>query len=181
MKRIGARPQSNPSHNQMLRGVVASQRNLQDCHTCGQGNPCVYSHNIENHGFYYTHCDPSFFVQCDEWGGCFEQPCAPGTIWSQAYKTCCNESTGCNGEGEEISDAEGEEISALSPLEDRAVALCGNIESFYPKTESWPPSLPNESECTNNDECKSCCCGDWGHFKVCIQHEGQARPIVCPL
>ncbi len=57
------------------------------CSTCTENNPCT-PENIENELFYHTHCDPTMFVQCDQWGGCFEMPCALGTVWDQEAYTC---------------------------------------------------------------------------------------------
>lgn len=57
------------------------------CHTCTENNPCT-PENIANENFYHTHCEPTMFVQCDAFGGCFEMPCAPGTVWDQDAYTC---------------------------------------------------------------------------------------------
>ena len=57
------------------------------CSTCTTNNPCT-EEAIQNEEFYHTHCDPTMFVQCDEFGGCFEMPCSPGTVWDQDAYTC---------------------------------------------------------------------------------------------
>lgn len=54
------------------------------CYTCSVNNPCTSDTADE----YFTHCDPTYFVQCDAFGGCFEMPCALGAEWNQAALTC---------------------------------------------------------------------------------------------
>ncbi|XP_076454779.1 uncharacterized protein LOC143289621 [Babylonia areolata] len=44
---------------------------------------------LANHQYYHAYPpDPTKFIQCDEWGGAFVMPCAPGTVWSQTALTC---------------------------------------------------------------------------------------------
>ncbi|KAK2157278.1 hypothetical protein LSH36_194g05092 [Paralvinella palmiformis] len=54
---------------------------------CDANNPCT-SENIEQGNFYFPHHDPEKFVQCDDHGGCFVMPCAPGTVWDPDAYTC---------------------------------------------------------------------------------------------
>jgi hypothetical protein len=57
------------------------------CFTCAENSPCTPD-NIANELFFHPHCEPTKFVQCDQWGGCFEMPCAPGTVWDQSALSC---------------------------------------------------------------------------------------------
>eukprot|EP00568_Trieres_chinensis_P004515 CAMPEP_0183306336 /NCGR_PEP_ID=MMETSP0160_2-20130417/10789_1 /TAXON_ID=2839 ORGANISM="Odontella Sinensis, Strain Grunow 1884" /NCGR_SAMPLE_ID=MMETSP0160_2 /ASSEMBLY_ACC=CAM_ASM_000250 /LENGTH=258 /DNA_ID=CAMNT_0025469687 /DNA_START=108 /DNA_END=884 /DNA_ORIENTATION=+ len=51
-------------------------------------SPCTHM-KIFNGDFYHPHCvHDGMFIQCDEFKGCFEMPCAPGTAWSQSHLTC---------------------------------------------------------------------------------------------
>jgi len=58
------------------------------CSTCSENNPCPPDQVILEQQFYFTHCDKFKFVQCSQWGSCYEMPCAPGTEWSQEVLTC---------------------------------------------------------------------------------------------
>ena len=44
---------------------------------CNGNNPC--SPLVEPNIYHYPYQEPSHFVQCNEWGGCWVMPCAPGT------------------------------------------------------------------------------------------------------
>lgn len=57
------------------------------CYNCAEKSPCT-PENIANGDFYHPTCDPSRFVQCDEFGGCFVMPCPPGLVWDQEDLTC---------------------------------------------------------------------------------------------
>ena len=48
----------------------------------------ILQENIAAGEFYWPHPNPSKFVQCDEWGGCFVMPCPPGLTWQQEVKVC---------------------------------------------------------------------------------------------
>ena len=56
-------------------------------YNCQEKNPCT-PENIAAGKFYHPHEDKTKFVQCDQWGGCFEMPCGPGTEWDQDALTC---------------------------------------------------------------------------------------------
>jgi len=65
----------------------------EECNSCGGNNPCTEEDIFGNPRFpggqfYFPHCDPTKFVQCDAHGGCFDRPCAPGTGWSNDAYTC---------------------------------------------------------------------------------------------
>ena len=57
------------------------------CYNCDDNNPCT-PENIDDGNFYWPAEDDDHFVQCDEHGGCFVMPCAPGTEWNQELETC---------------------------------------------------------------------------------------------
>ena len=61
-------------------------------YNCGNNNPCNPLHTSGL--FYYTHENPHKFVQCSQWGQCYEKPCAPGTRWKQAALTCVHDNGG---------------------------------------------------------------------------------------
>ena len=54
------------------------------CHNCADKNPC------RNHPdkLYLGHTNPSKFVQCDAFGGCFEMDCLPSLVWDIEANTC---------------------------------------------------------------------------------------------
>ena len=63
------------------------------CFTCDGNNPCTEenifdSERFRGGQFYFPHCEPTMFVQCDAHGGCFDRPCAPGTEWNDKAYTC---------------------------------------------------------------------------------------------
>ncbi|ESN98284.1 hypothetical protein HELRODRAFT_193029 [Helobdella robusta] len=57
-------------------------------YNCDRNKPCTQY--FRDRGQYYFAYDASNskFVQCNEWGGCFVMPCAPGTVWSSEAYTC---------------------------------------------------------------------------------------------
>uniref|UniRef100_A0A7R9Z462 Chitin-binding type-2 domain-containing protein n=1 Tax=Pseudictyota dubia TaxID=2749911 RepID=A0A7R9Z462_9STRA len=61
---------------------------------CEDNNPCIgHGYTHDHHGqFYFEHCDSKIFIQCSEYGQCFERHCPYGTRWSQAVQTCIRES-----------------------------------------------------------------------------------------
>ena len=92
------------AHGRNLRGSGEKSRGMQTCYTCGAGNPCESG----NTQYYHAHCDSNTYVQCDEWGSCFEILCPANLEWNQAYVTCCNPATGCAGEAQNpVIDANG--------------------------------------------------------------------------
>ena len=58
------------------------------CFECATNNPCSRESIAANGGFYFPHCILTKFVQCDNHGGCFDMPCAPGTVWDASRNTC---------------------------------------------------------------------------------------------
>ena len=67
------------------------------CFDCDDNNPCTHANiyhlhqiddNLHNPQFYFPHCDPEKFVQCDAFYQCWNMPCAPGTAWSVEKNAC---------------------------------------------------------------------------------------------
>lgn len=56
------------------------------CFSCKENNPCYPLRTP--YLYYYESCNEFKFIQCSQWGQCFEMPCAPGTRWSQDLLTC---------------------------------------------------------------------------------------------
>ena len=97
-------------------GTVWNQEVLGCVHDCdgGCGNPCA---NVATDGIYYhSHCDDKNihqFIQCDDFGGCFVQDCAPGTVWSQDFLTCVNDCSHILGGPNPCPDALARGLSAV--------------------------------------------------------------------
>mmetsp|Transcript_16047 Transcript_16047/g.35715 ORF Transcript_16047/g.35715 Transcript_16047/m.35715 type:complete len:445 (+) Transcript_16047:93-1427(+) len=113
-------------------GTVWNQEVTACVHDCdgGCGNPCA------NGGFYHEHCDPDKihqFIQCDEFGGCFVQDCAPGTVWSQRYLTCVNDcSMILGGAPNPCPDALSRGLSAVSyDPDDAKYVQCDDVGGCY--------------------------------------------------
>ncbi|WP_165703931.1 chitin-binding domain-containing protein, partial [Enhygromyxa salina] len=54
---------------------------------CVNNNPCT-PENAVNGDFLFTAADPAQYVQCTEWGQCFEMDCAEGALWDQEALEC---------------------------------------------------------------------------------------------
>lgn len=71
-----------------LPGYSGSNCEIEDPqgYSCVENNPCD---PLEVPGqFFYPHTDETMFVQCSEFGQCFEMTCPPGTVWDQDALTC---------------------------------------------------------------------------------------------
>ena len=96
-------------------GTVWNQEVLACVHDCdgGCGNPCA---NVAADGYYHPHCDRDNihqFIQCDDFGGCFVQDCAPGTVWSQDFLTCVSDCSHILGRSNPCPDALARGLSAV--------------------------------------------------------------------
>lgn len=56
-------------------------------YNCTDRSPCT-PENAEMNKFYFPADDPSQFIQCDGFGGCYVMPCPPGLVWNQDLLTC---------------------------------------------------------------------------------------------
>ena len=54
---------------------------------CDNNSPCDPD-NTKDHGYYFPHRDPHFFIQCDAFGGCFEHQCPPPLVWDTSSNIC---------------------------------------------------------------------------------------------
>ena len=62
----------------------------------GTGYSCYYNNPCTPHPqslpvpyqFYYDHKVKGYYVQCDEFGGCFDKPCPRNQAWNPAKNTC---------------------------------------------------------------------------------------------
>ncbi|ESN98286.1 hypothetical protein HELRODRAFT_177168 [Helobdella robusta] len=59
-------------------------------YNCSINQPCTQYFRDRGQYYFANDASNSNFVQCDEWGGCFVMPCAPGTVWSTVAYTCVN-------------------------------------------------------------------------------------------
>ncbi|XP_014770711.1 uncharacterized protein LOC106869473 [Octopus bimaculoides] len=75
--------------------TVTSQGTQTILPTVLNNNPCT-KENIGVGKFYFSHPDPTKFIQCTEWGSYYEMPCAPGTVWSPIAYTCIHNFVKCN-------------------------------------------------------------------------------------
>ncbi|XP_060067892.1 probable endochitinase [Ylistrum balloti] len=68
-----------------------TQQPTQDPNTLtGSGvdkNPCL-GQTVTNAGLFFSHPDPSKFIQCDVAGNAFVLPCPPGLVWNEYSTTC---------------------------------------------------------------------------------------------
>eukprot|EP00565_Helicotheca_tamesis_P009311 CAMPEP_0185735024 /NCGR_PEP_ID=MMETSP1171-20130828/24129_1 /TAXON_ID=374046 /ORGANISM="Helicotheca tamensis, Strain CCMP826" /LENGTH=99 /DNA_ID=CAMNT_0028405189 /DNA_START=68 /DNA_END=363 /DNA_ORIENTATION=+ len=58
--------------------------------TCEAENPC----KAGGDQFFFEHCLRRKFIQCDEFGGCFEKGCPRGTRWNQDFHACVHKRCG---------------------------------------------------------------------------------------
>ena len=120
------------AHGRNLRGSGEKSRGMQTCYTCGAGNPCESG----NTQYFHAHCDSDMYVQCDNWGSCFEMFCPATLEWNQAYVTCCNPTTGCAGEAQNpVIDANGIESENANGERDTDANGEGDRESVAGDTE----------------------------------------------
>ena len=57
-------------------------------YNCKAGRSPCDPENVIINGHYYEHDDPIMFVQCDDFGGCFDKECADGATWNDDDKEC---------------------------------------------------------------------------------------------
>ena len=57
--------------------------------SCITRSPC-FEENRKVNGLYYEQPDPNKYIQCNEFGQCFDMQCAWGEVWKQAAKDCGN-------------------------------------------------------------------------------------------
>ncbi|GAB1597816.1 uncharacterized protein LOC115213595 isoform X1 [Argonauta hians] len=70
---------------------VSKRIRVENAPCSAKDNPCT-EENIDAGKLYFSHPNPSKFIQCTEFGTFYVMPCAPGTVWSQTYYTCITNS-----------------------------------------------------------------------------------------
>ncbi|ESN97757.1 hypothetical protein HELRODRAFT_177819 [Helobdella robusta] len=71
-----------------LRKLTTTDHSVESSkYSCVKNNPCT-EENASKRKFYFPHDDPSKFVQCSQWGQCFEMSCPASLIWHATYNTC---------------------------------------------------------------------------------------------
>eukprot|EP00567_Pseudictyota_dubia_P002905 CAMPEP_0197450438 /NCGR_PEP_ID=MMETSP1175-20131217/25402_1 /TAXON_ID=1003142 /ORGANISM="Triceratium dubium, Strain CCMP147" /LENGTH=151 /DNA_ID=CAMNT_0042982863 /DNA_START=90 /DNA_END=545 /DNA_ORIENTATION=- len=56
---------------------------------CGECRNRCKAEDVAGGDYYRKHCsDETKYQQCDDFGGCFEMDCAPGTVWKNSLNVC---------------------------------------------------------------------------------------------
>jgi len=73
--------------------AVTGQFNPIPCPNCE--NPCF--EGAVGADLYHPHCsDPTQYIQCSQWGRCFERSCPGNLLWNEAISTCVRDDNECD-------------------------------------------------------------------------------------